>query len=109
MHTYTFICQAISVVMLPCRKHDVQLRDKHVLVFPPLFWRKSEQPCPDQFVAGCDCGGMCWRLLEVCKTSVVGDLSPVDNLMRLHGLGAIGLDPYFRGAYTNGSFSLTFM
>ena len=28
MHTYTYTCQAMSVVMLPRRKHDVLLPDK---------------------------------------------------------------------------------
>ena len=72
MHTYTYTCQAVSVAMLPCRKHDVQLRDKHVPVFPPLFLAQIRtEHCPDQFVSGCDCGGMYWRLLAVCKTSAV--------------------------------------
>ena len=87
MHTYTYTCQAMSVAMLPCRKHDVRLRDKHVPVFSPLFLAQIRtEHCPDQFVPGCDCGGMYWRLLGVCKTSVVG-LSPVDNHTRPHCLG----------------------
>ena len=59
IHTYTFTCQAISVAMLPCRKHDVQFCDKHVPVFLPLSWRKSEQKSvrrnslPDVIVAVC--------------------------------------------------------
>jgi hypothetical protein len=28
------LCQAMSVVMLPRRKHDVQLRDKHIWLLP---------------------------------------------------------------------------
>jgi hypothetical protein len=60
MHTYTYTYQAMSVAMLPCRKHDVQLRDKHVLVFPPLFPAQIRtEHCPDQLVTVCDCGGMC--------------------------------------------------
>jgi hypothetical protein len=59
MHTYTYTCQAMSVAMLPCRKHDVQLRDKHVAVFPPLFLAQIRtEHYPDQVVTGCDCGGM---------------------------------------------------
>jgi hypothetical protein len=69
MHTYTYTCQAMSVAMLPCRKHDVQLRDKHIPVFPLLLAQIRTENCPDQFVTGCDCGGMCWRLLVVRKTS----------------------------------------
>jgi hypothetical protein len=70
MHTYTFTCQAMSVVMLPCRKHDVQLRDKHVPVFQPILLAQIRtEYCPDQFVTGCDCGGMYRRLLAVRKTS----------------------------------------
>jgi hypothetical protein len=71
MHTYTYTCQAMSVAMLPCRNHDVQLCDKHVPVFPLLlYWRKSEQKTVRiKFVTGCDCGGICWRLLVVRKTS----------------------------------------
>jgi hypothetical protein len=65
--------------------------------FHPFSWRKSEQntirikSLPDVIVAAC-----IWRLLAVCKTSVVG-LSLVDNHMRPHCLG-----PSFRETNTNG-------
>jgi hypothetical protein len=64
--------------------------------FHPSSWRKSEQnyvrinSLPDVIVAG-----MYWRLLAVCKTSVVG-LYPVNNHTRPHCLG-----PSFRETYTN--------
>jgi hypothetical protein len=34
MRTYTYTCQDMSVVMLPRRKHDVRLRDKHACILP---------------------------------------------------------------------------
>ena len=71
MHTYTYTCQPMSVAMLPCRNHDVQIRDKHVPVFPLLLAQIRTENCPDQirYSTGCDCGGICWCLLVVRKTS----------------------------------------
>jgi hypothetical protein len=94
----------MSVAMLPCRKHDVRLRDEHVAIFPPLSWRKSEQNTvrinsfPDVIVAAC-VGASAVR-----KTSVVA--CPQSIILRLHCLGAIGLSPHFREIYPNGAFSV---
>lgn len=66
--------------------------------FNPFYWRKSEQntvrinSLPDVIVAA-----YIGASLQCVKHPVV------DNLIRLHGLGAIGRGPCFRETYTNGS------
>jgi len=102
----TYTRQAMSVAMLPCRKHDVQLRDKHDPVFPPLYWRKSEQnpfrinSFPDVIVAAC-VGASLWCVKHQ-------SWRPVSSRQSYEAprLGAIGLDPCFRETYPNGSFSV---
>lgn len=67
MNIRTYTCQAMSVAMLPCRKHVVRLRDKRACVLPcipilPLFQAQirkiSDRFSPDVIVAAC-VGAIC--------------------------------------------------